>query len=59
MTAGWTLGAGVEAALTNHLTARAEYLYADFGNETFDFGGTKVKSDFDEHIGRVGMSYKF
>ncbi|WP_321502191.1 outer membrane protein [Breoghania sp.] len=56
---GWTLGGGVETMLSPNMTARAEYLYADFGKETFNFGGTSVRSDFDEHIGRVGVSYKF
>ncbi|MEI2383653.1 outer membrane protein [Breoghania sp. JC706] len=59
VTAGWTVGGGVETALTDHLTARAEYLYADFGKENYNFGGTSVKSDLSEHIARVGMSYKF
>lgn len=56
---GWTLGAGVETAITNNLTARAEYLYVDFDDENYDFGGTSVESDLSQHIGRVGMSYKF
>jgi outer membrane immunogenic protein len=32
--AGWTIGGGVETALTNHWLARIEYRYADFGNVT-------------------------
>ena len=30
---GWTAGAGVEAMLTPKLSAKLEYLYADFGWE--------------------------
>ena len=29
---GWTAGAGIEAAITDNLTAKVEYLYADFQN---------------------------
>lgn len=56
---GWTVGGGVETAVTDNITARAEYLYANFGDENYNIGGTTVNSDFDEHIARVGMSYKF
>jgi outer membrane immunogenic protein len=39
---GWTLGAGVEYAVTNNFTLKAEYNYIDFGstNETLDVTGT-------------------
>lgn len=33
--AGWTVGAGVEAAIDNHWSVKLEYLYMDLGN----FGG--------------------
>ena len=57
--AGWTLGAGVEHAFTDHLTAKLEYQYVDFGG--FQVGNdsisTKASSDF--HSVRVGLNYKF
>ncbi len=37
---GYTLGAGVEYQITPALTAKAEYLYADFGKNS------KVATDF-------------
>ncbi len=59
---GWTAGAGVEYALTDHWTAKAEYLHVGFAQRsasvtplatyTFDY---KDKLD----IGRVGINYKF
>jgi outer membrane immunogenic protein len=57
---GWTLGAGVEYALTNNLTTRIEYRYTNFsGNDSVfnnvNFGG----GDLDFHTVRVGLSYKF
>ena len=34
---GWTVGAGVEAPLAPHWTARIEYLYSDFGRASVTF----------------------
>lgn len=57
---GWTVGAGVEGAVTDRITARFEYLYTDFGSERFNLGGgTSVNSDLDAHIARIGLNYKF
>ena len=62
---GWTIGAGVEAALTKHWFARAEYRYSDFGKFNNVFltgvvddtitGGAK----FDTHVVNFGLHYKF
>ncbi len=32
---GWTVGGGIEYAVTNNWSVRAEYRYADFGHNTF------------------------
>jgi outer membrane immunogenic protein len=54
---GWTGGAGVEAALMGNWSARAEYLYVDFGDRSFALtGGTH---GLDSHILRVGVNYHF
>lgn len=47
---GWTLGGGVEYALTANISARAEYRYADLGSN----GG-----DYDRHQALFGLSYNF
>ena len=60
---GWTLGAGVEAAVTQNIRVGLEYAYFDFGDddddeddsEDFDFDG----ADFDFHTVRASVSYKF
>ena len=31
---GWTIGGGVEYAVTNNITIKGEYLYADLGSST-------------------------
>ncbi|MBB3609282.1 outer membrane protein [Rhizobium sp. BK602] len=57
--AGWVLGAGVEHAFTDHLTAKLEYQYVDFGK--FNAGGDDLwsKATVDFHSIRVGLNYKF
>ncbi len=57
--AGYVVGAGVEQAVTDTLTARLEYLYQDFGKQKFDFGGTSEKTKIDENLVRAGVSMKF
>ena len=47
---GWQLGGGVEYAITDHISARAEYRYSDFGTN----GG-----QYDRHQTLVGVSYNF
>jgi outer membrane immunogenic protein len=60
---GWTVGAGVEGAITDNLTAKIEYLYVDLGEETYNFdlgvGGVDADIDFTAHIVRAGLNYKF
>lgn len=52
---GWTIGAGVDYALTDRMFTRIEYRYNDFGNG--DLGGNDV--DFDQHVVNVGLAVKF
>jgi len=59
---GWTIGAGVEHAFTDRWSIKAEYLYADFGTETYDTPeGTNEPFDFDDqlHTVKIGLNYQF
>lgn len=59
---GYVLGAGVEHALTDSLRLRGEYLFHDFGEETYSFyGGTDEHDvDFDEmHVLRAAVVWNF
>ncbi|MCZ7929562.1 porin family protein [Agrobacterium tumefaciens] len=59
---GYTLGVGLDYAFTDNVFARLEYRYTDFGDKTFDFGGTgggTITSDIDQHAIRVGLGVKF
>jgi opacity protein-like surface antigen len=57
--AGWALGGGMEFALTNRWSAKAEYLHYDLGEKTFTTfvsdPGTKVDTQGDTV--RVGVNY--
>jgi len=62
--AGWTAGAGVEYAVTNNWSVRAEYRYTDFGAYsdalTNSSGGLAGEHKHEtENSVRVGFSYKF
>ncbi|MET4632330.1 outer membrane protein [Kaistia defluvii] len=55
---GWTIGAGLEYAVTNNITAKVEYLYADLGSKDFDLG-TPVSADITMQTVKFGLNYKF
>lgn len=60
---GWVAGAGVEYALTKSFSVKAEYLYADYGSETYrgDFLGLPLAESIDltSHSTRLGLNYRF
>ncbi len=56
---GFAVGGGVEAALTQNIVARAEYLYINTSEETYNVGGQSAKADLDGSLVRFGLGYKF
>jgi outer membrane immunogenic protein len=65
---GWTIGGGVEYALTNNWTIRGEYLYADLGKSSFTtpvavgaFSGLYASGhvNYNASIFRAAVNYKF
>jgi hemoglobin/transferrin/lactoferrin receptor protein len=56
---GWTLGAGLEHAMTDNLLLRAEFNYSDLGNKTFDTSAGVHRVDLTSHEWRLGVAYKF
>jgi outer membrane immunogenic protein len=68
---GWTAGGGIEYALTNNVTLRAEYLYVDLGKSSAvaHFQGTNdptrsqivygASNETKFNVARVAVSYKF
>ncbi len=58
---GWAAGAGVEGPVAPHWTARLEYLYTGYGNNsvTFPALGQRFESDLSVQELRVGLNYQF
>lgn len=58
--AGWTVGAGIEHKFTPNWSGKLEYLYMDFGTNTY-FAGTANQADvsFHDQIFRAGINYEF
>ncbi len=63
---GWTIGGGLEYAITNNWTAKAEYLYSDFGRVSFRTLSASVpnqgldnSASLQVHTFRAGLNYKF
>jgi outer membrane immunogenic protein len=65
---GWTVGAGLEYAMTQNWLFKAEYLYVDLGSfdaaiacvaACIDVNDTTVHHKYTDHIGRIGINYKF
>ena len=61
--AGWTLGAGIEYAINNNWSVRAEYRYTDFGNwrnnSLVVFPGFTDRNQQREQTVRIGVTYRF
>jgi len=56
---GYTVGAGVEAMVTDNITARVEYRYTDYQDKDFNVGGTTYSRGFDDQSVKVGIGMKF
>jgi outer membrane immunogenic protein len=62
---GATVGGGVEYALSNRLTIKAEYLFVDLGHTSTTFPLTlavstmAANSTYQEHLVRAGLNFKF
>jgi outer membrane immunogenic protein len=56
---GWTAGAGAEAMLTDNITARVEYRYTDYEDQTFTLGGAAADADLSTHSVRAGIGVQF
>lgn len=59
--AGWTVGAGLEAAIAGNWTAKVEYLYVDLGDIacTAAACGTATNADLRASVVRAGVNLRF
>jgi outer membrane immunogenic protein len=56
---GWTIGAGVEYAFTNNLTAKVEGLYVNLEQDDDDLPVVAGKDETEFGVIRAGLNYKF
>ena len=68
---GWTIGGGVEYAVTNNITIKGEYLYAELGSDhintvanliaasEFPLAVATARLTYNASIVRAGVNYKF
>jgi len=61
---GYTVGGGLEWAMTDMLSVRLEYMYSDFGSITHTAttaggGSMRFKHDLEAHTLMLGVSYRF
>lgn len=57
---GYTVGGGIEYAVTNNWSVRAEYRYTDYGSYTdFPYAAVAVRHRETDNRVQVGFSYKF
>jgi outer membrane immunogenic protein len=58
---GWTVGGGVEYAITNNWSVRAEYRYTDYGRFSDATGGFAfpLNHHSTDNRAQIGFSYKF
>lgn len=56
---GWTIGGGVEAMLTQNISAKLEYLYVDLGKETYQSTGGLQGVSYTTSLLRGGVNYRF
>jgi outer membrane immunogenic protein len=58
---GFTVGTGLEWAVSGNWSAKAEYNYLDFGRSSVNFDGSTVSLDIDQRISviKAGVNYRF
>lgn len=59
---GWTVGGGLEYAVTDNILARIEYRYTDYGDLSSSvpyYGNLTVNHSYTTSDLRLGLSYKF
>ncbi len=53
----FTLGGGIDFAMTDHILLRAEYCYSDFGKK--EFKKDYLKLGYKSNDFRISIAYKF
>lgn len=56
---GFHLGAGGEAGFGRNAYGKLEYVYANYGGDRFDAGGTRIDTGIERHQVTAGLGYRF
>jgi len=57
---GWTVGGGIEYAVTNNLSLKVEGLYVNLEDDDFNFAGINYRGGESEFgVVRAGLNYRF
>lgn len=56
---GYTVGGGIEYALSDNWSTKLEYQYVDLEDTRFGLGAVATKIDPDFHTVRAGLNYRF
>jgi outer membrane immunogenic protein len=56
---GWTLGLGMEYAITPHFSVKGEYLYASMGNNNYFSSLYATSNSVNLNLLRAGVNYHF
>ena len=56
---GFTIGAGIDWALSDSFILRAEYLYDNYGSESYEVNTDDLDIDLDSHTVRAALIWNF
>lgn len=56
---GWTLGGGIDWAVSEQFVVRAEYLYDDYSKKSYDIDNTDIDGKLDSHTVRAALIWNF
>ena len=56
---GWTVGAGVEFAVTDNVSVDLLYRYSDYGTQTYNETLPDYEASFSTHTASVGLNWSF
>ena len=56
---GYALGAGIEYAFTNNISAKAEYIYTSLSSRNYFRFPDKINTGLNTSIVRAGLNYRF
>ncbi len=60
---GWTVGGGLEYAVTNNVNAKIEYQYMQFNRRTINFATAPavlpISAELDAHLVKAGLNWNF